>query len=166
MSLYKNWKDLTENQTNATFESFWKEYCDAEIRIYTDILKDPKTALEGTFGELREKYDVKATLFMGFLDGISTSLLEELPPLASVTEETALRLRIDPEKLYFNMHTAEASHLYALDGWKEILPEETRQQIAKEYKRSKTVVKEKKPGRNDPCPCGSGRKYKQCCGKA
>ena len=24
---------------------------------------------------------------------------------------------------------------------------------------------EKKVGRNDPCPCGSGRKYKQCCGK-
>ncbi|WP_104494234.1 UPF0149 family protein [Paracoccus denitrificans] len=23
----------------------------------------------------------------------------------------------------------------------------------------------KRPGRNDPCPCGSGRKYKQCCGK-
>jgi uncharacterized protein len=22
-----------------------------------------------------------------------------------------------------------------------------------------------RPGRNDPCPCGSGRKYKQCCGK-
>ena len=25
--------------------------------------------------------------------------------------------------------------------------------------------KSKKVGRNDPCPCGSGRKYKQCCGK-
>ena len=22
-----------------------------------------------------------------------------------------------------------------------------------------------KPGRNDPCPCGSGKKYKLCCGK-
>jgi uncharacterized protein YecA (UPF0149 family) len=22
-----------------------------------------------------------------------------------------------------------------------------------------------KVGRNDPCPCGSGKKYKQCCGK-
>ena len=22
-----------------------------------------------------------------------------------------------------------------------------------------------KPKRNDPCPCGSGKKYKQCCGK-
>jgi preprotein translocase subunit SecA len=24
---------------------------------------------------------------------------------------------------------------------------------------------EAKPKRNDPCPCGSGKKYKQCCGK-
>jgi uncharacterized protein YecA (UPF0149 family) len=29
-----------------------------------------------------------------------------------------------------------------------------------------TVVRESpKVGRNDPCPCGSGKKYKQCCGK-
>ena len=26
-------------------------------------------------------------------------------------------------------------------------------------------VNKNKVGRNDPCPCGSGRKYKQCCGK-
>ena len=25
-------------------------------------------------------------------------------------------------------------------------------------------VKAAKPGRNDPCPCGSGQKYKKCCG--
>lgn len=24
----------------------------------------------------------------------------------------------------------------------------------------------KKPGRNDPCPCGSGKKFKQCCGRS
>ena len=29
----------------------------------------------------------------------------------------------------------------------------------------KTIVKKDKVGRNDPCPCGSGKKYKQCCGK-
>ena len=27
------------------------------------------------------------------------------------------------------------------------------------------VKKQKKPGRNDPCPCGSGLKYKKCCGR-
>ncbi len=32
--------------------------------------------------------------------------------------------------------------------------------------RPTTVVREgKKIGRNEPCPCGSGKKYKQCCGK-
>jgi preprotein translocase subunit SecA len=31
---------------------------------------------------------------------------------------------------------------------------------------TKTIVnKEKKVGRNDPCPCGSGKKYKKCCGQ-
>jgi len=35
----------------------------------------------------------------------------------------------------------------------------------KEHK-AKTIVNEgPKVGRNDPCPCGSGKKYKQCCGK-
>lgn len=30
---------------------------------------------------------------------------------------------------------------------------------------TQTVIKEFKVGRNDPCPCGSGKKYKKCCGK-
>lgn len=34
-----------------------------------------------------------------------------------------------------------------------------------EKKKTETVVKPKKVGRNDPCPCGSGKKYKKCCGK-
>ncbi|WMJ89767.1 SEC-C metal-binding domain-containing protein [Anaerocolumna sp. MB42-C2] len=29
----------------------------------------------------------------------------------------------------------------------------------------KPVVKDKKKYPNDPCPCGSGKKYKKCCGK-
>lgn len=32
--------------------------------------------------------------------------------------------------------------------------------------RGKTVIKGKQAGRNDPCPCGSGRKFKKCCGAA
>ncbi|MFC1819472.1 PBPRA1643 family SWIM/SEC-C metal-binding motif protein [Thermodesulfobacteriota bacterium] len=29
----------------------------------------------------------------------------------------------------------------------------------------KPMAAEKKVGRNEPCPCGSGNKYKKCCGK-
>lgn len=32
--------------------------------------------------------------------------------------------------------------------------------------KGETVVRGAQPGRNDPCPCGSGKKYKKCCGAA
>jgi ABC-type polar amino acid transport system ATPase subunit len=33
-------------------------------------------------------------------------------------------------------------------------------------RKAQPVVKGAQPGRNDPCPCGSGKKYKKCCGAA
>ena len=76
-----------------------------------------------------------------------------------------ISLDIDFEKLYFNMHKADADYLWSIPEWDKVLPVERREEIYKEYKKSKTVHVEKKPGRNDPCPCGSGLKYKKCCGK-
>jgi preprotein translocase subunit SecA len=35
---------------------------------------------------------------------------------------------------------------------------------SKEVVKKPVVNEEAKIGRNDPCPCGSGKKYKQCCG--
>ncbi|HHL2060062.1 TPA: SEC-C metal-binding domain-containing protein, partial [Clostridium perfringens] len=43
---------------------------------------------------------------------------------------------------------------------------EKRREIQFRYRDSKTVRNEEvKVGRNEPCPCGSGKKYKKCCGK-
>ncbi len=53
----------------------------------------------------------------------------------------------------------------------EIRQNTTRTQVAKGEAVSDNKPKKKEPkrvnkiGRNDPCPCGSGKKYKQCCGK-
>ena len=49
--------------------------------------------------------------------------------------------------------------------WKEIFSEEELKKFYKEQKESTTIRKPKKIGRNDPCPCGSGKKYKKCCGR-
>ena len=76
-----------------------------------------------------------------------------------------MEIEIEPEKLFYNMLAADADYLYGLPQWEDILGEEKMKQIAKEYKKSKTVVKGKKIGRNEPCPCGSGKKYKHCCGR-
>ena len=44
---------------------------------------------------------------------------------------------------------------------------ENKQQVPQtsDVKRTPVVNQEPKVGRNDPCPCGSGKKYKNCCGK-
>lgn len=164
MSLFQQWEDLISNQTEATVKEFWEKYSGTETKIYSAILDDYKSPVKGTFKELAEKYEADPIIFMGFLDGINTSIETELT-LEEITEESEIELVIDYEKLYFNMHAAEADYLYTLSKWDEILTEEKRREIEKAYKRSKTIVKEKTPGRNDPCPCGSGKKYKKCCGK-
>ena len=101
---------------------------------------------------------------MGVLDGINTSLRQELD-FENFDESSQVTLDIDLEKLYFNMLAADADYLYSLPQWDRLLTAEKRQEITKAYKKSKTVVKGKKIGRNDPCPCGSGKKYKKCCGR-
>ncbi len=106
-----------------------------------------------------------AEIFIGFIDGINTSLRSELP-LEEIEKDTEIKLDIDFEKLYFNMHEAKADWLYNLREWDGVLSSERRREITKQWRESKQFRNtEKKIGPNDPCPCGSGKKYKKCCGK-
>ena len=100
----------------------------------------------------------------GFLDGINDSLAEP-NPIEEMDEDTQVSLKFDKEKLYKNMVDAKADWLYELPQWEAIFPEERRKELYLEQKKSGTIVKGPKIGRNDPCPCGSGLKYKKCCGK-
>ena len=163
MSLYKEWTKLIEEQTDATFEKFWEEYAGAESKIYADILSGKKQHIEGTFEELAKSYEVRPVMFMGFLDGIQSSL-EKSQNLEKMKETDNVSMDIIWEKLFYNMINAEADHLYGIEEWENIYTVDERKEIADKWRRSRTVVKEKTPGRNDPCPCGSGKKYKKCCG--
>ena len=100
--------------------------------------------------------------FVGFMDGINTSLTNQYE-IEEIKEDTVITLDLDMEKLYFNMLEAKADWLYNLPQWESILTDEKIAEITKEYKKSKTIVKDDKVGRNDPCICGSGKKYKKCC---
>ena len=62
------------------------------------------------------------------------------------------------------MLAAKAKWLYSLPQWDNILSDDKRKEITKKQRLSGTVIKEETVGRNDPCPCGSGKKYKKCCG--
>ena len=121
-------------------------------------------ALKGTVKELAEKYNQDVLTMVGFLDGINDSL-KIANPIETMTEDTVVSLAFDKERLYKNMVDAKADWLYELPQWDEIFDENTKKRLYREQKQSGTIRKDKKIGRNDPCPCGSGKKYKKCCGR-
>ncbi|KYH34897.1 hypothetical protein CLTEP_12190 [Clostridium tepidiprofundi DSM 19306] len=165
MSLYKNWSDFVINYIKANGqEKFWSEYGKIEKEVYIKLLSDHEKEVKGKLTELAERFDVSEIYFVGILDGINDSLEEQLD-LEKLESDSEIELKINFERLYFNMLDAKADYLYTLPQWNNILTEEKRKEITKEYRASKTIVKEKKIGRNDPCPCGSGKKYKKCCGR-
>ena len=64
------------------------------------------------------------------------------------------------------MVECNAEWLYTLPPWDEILTKERQKELYRKQKNSGTVRNEEpKVGRNEPCPCGSGKKYKHCCGR-
>ena len=166
MTLLENWRNLAygDGLDDKKKEELWSGYFTIEKGIYEQILANPTEVVEGTVKELAEKYGQEVLTMIGFLDGINESLLIEID-LDTVEEDTVVSLAFDKERLYKNMVAAKADWLYELPQWKEIFSEEELKKFYKEQKESTTIRKPKKIGRNDPCPCGSGKKYKKCCGR-
>lgn len=163
MALLEQWQQYAqEQQEGPQGTQFWKDYLQREKEVYQRILesKPRKNTVKG----YAEKYGVDLMTMVAFLDGINDSLKEK-NPLETMEEDTEVNLNYDKELLYKNMVEAKASWLYELPQWDKLIPKERRKELYKEQKLSKTVVKGPKVGRNDPCPCGSGKKYKKCCGR-
>ena len=167
MGLLEDWRTVAYNRNEDAnvLQSFWDEYFQVEKGIYEQLLTNPDEEVKGTVKELAEKYDVEVLTMTGFLDGINDSLVTPNPIEETLTEDTEVSLAFDKEKLYKNMVDAKADWLYELPQWDAIYSEEKRKELYLEQKKSGTVIKPKKIGRNDPCPCGSGKKYKHCCGR-
>ena len=166
MSLLEDWRGTAYKQemTQQQVNQFWGAYFAQEQKIYEEILAKPDEPVKGTVKELADKFGVDVLIMTGFLDGIDESL-KNPNPIETMDENTKVTLAFDKELLYKNMVDAKADWLYQLPQWDEIFSEEKRKELYKEQKKSGTVVKPHKIGRNDPCPCGSGKKYKYCCGK-
>ena len=160
MNIYDKWNDKLKSDDAA---QFYNTYLEQETEAYKAILAEKDKHLKGTVAELAEKFGMEDWVFAGFMDGINTSLKNSVD-LDTLGNDTALDCVIDFEKLYYNMHNAKAKWLYSLDEWEDILSKEERERIRKQYVADHTAVRDK-VGRNEPCPCGSGKKYKKCCGK-
>ena len=167
MGLLQEWREIAYSQEadRAQLQKFWTNYFLIEKGIYQQLLAAPEKVVSGTVQELADKYGMELNYMVGFLDGINESL-KEPNPIEEMEADTVVKLPIDLESLYYHMVEAGADWLYELPEWDELLTPERRKELYREQKKSGTIVKERKVGRNEPCPCGSGKKYKYCCGRA
>ena len=165
-TLLEQWQAIAYNQNEDKnrLKKFWDEFFLIERDIYAQLLTNPDEEVTGTVKELAEKYGQEVMTMVGFLDGINDSL-KTPNPVETMDEDTTVSLAFDKERLYKNMVDAKADWLYNLPQWESIFSEEKRKELYLEQKKSGTIVKPHKIGRNDPCPCGSGKKYKYCCGR-
>lgn len=146
---------------------------------WMEHLRELDTVKEGiglrSFGQrdpLREYKREAYNMFVELVDDINsevTSLIWRAVPEAT-PDQTQLkqakdepsRRMVDPSKLKASQASSENMGIRFGDG-----DQQNRQQAQAnggQQKRQPEVVGEK-VGRNDPCPCGSGKKYKQCCGR-
>lgn len=165
-TLLEQWRGTAYSETanKGDLQRLWADYFEKEKNIYASLLADPDTEVKGSVKELAEKYGVSVMIMVGFLDGINDSLVEA-NPIEEMDEDTVVSLKFNKELLYKNMVAAGADWLYSLEQWNDIFTPERQKELYKEQKRSTTIVNEAKVYPNDPCPCGSGKKYKKCCGR-
>ena len=153
MALLESWHEIAYDTTDQkAMQKVWEKYFKEEKEIYKKLLS-------------ANEYGMEVVYFVGFLEGINESI-EKPNPVDKLKETSKVKIKIKPEDLYYNMVKAKASWLYELDEWNNILPDDKRKELYKKCK-DEQIVKRDSPKvyPNDPCPCGSGKKYKKCCGK-
>jgi len=166
MTLYESWVSKAYDQKGNTIKKTWDLYMPLEQKIYENMLKTKVSSIKGTVLELSEKYNMPIEFICGFIDGIKDALKKDIE-VKDLEETTKINAEVDFKMLYTKMVEYKAEHLYSLPEWDNIFDEQTRKDMYTEQKKSGTIVREtEKIGRNDPCPCNSGKKYKKCCGMA
>ena len=96
MSLYSQWQELINAHTSeAELRRFWDGYFKAETEAYKKILSAHKAEYAGREEELAQFFGMPAEIFIGFIDGINTSLRSELPleEIENMTSENLMKIQ-------------------------------------------------------------------------
>ena len=169
-------ENLLNNSNLKLSEILNKEINDIIDVIQNKVLKEYEEKIKELPDEIRKDFEKAISLQV-----IDNYWMEHINTMDHLREGVSLRgyANEDPLQAYiregFELFDKMLDNI-CKDTTLYLLKAEIRQNLqakqvkgstneAKEQGVKKTIKKGKKIGRNDMCPCGSGRKYKQCCGK-
>ncbi|MCJ1783613.1 preprotein translocase subunit SecA [Mammaliicoccus sciuri] len=124
-----------------TIDRKWTDHIDTMDQLRTGI----HLRSYGQINPLREYQNEGLDLFETMLNEIEDEVSKYILKSTIDRGEQVEREQVE---------IGEAKHVSANDGKEKVKP------------KPKPIVKDEQVGRNDPCPCGSGKKYKNCHGQA
>ena len=169
-NLLKN--DLEEKDVNGKQpEELIDFICKRVIEEYEDKIKDIPEEVSHEFEkvitlQVVDNYWMEHINTMSHLrEGIHLRGYAQEDPLRAYTMEgfdlfDSMLQKIDKDISIFLLKAEIRQNIERKENTKKITTNDSEDKVEK-----KKPKKTKNVGRNDPCPCGSGRKYKQCCGK-
>lgn len=142
--------------------------CNSEDYIFPiGVLRDTKT--ESAVSALKQLYhetnglEIREYIAEGLCSQFS---LEGLPEIELQMKQDYRTNLVEMEESAYTFYTVVGENHPDLHLWYK--ESEKREHIFQTHldndSVNKTIAKAKKVGRNEPCPCGSGKKYKKCCG--
>ena len=162
MALFEAWKRIAFDAQGRTVKHVWDDFQAKEKQVYKDILSQKIQKVEGTIESIGKDFGLSHMHMAAFIDGIHEAV-DNLPPVTGLVAETEITFEVDFKRLYKQMVQYKAKELYSLKEWDDIFSPEEQREFYMEQKKAHTIVRNDKIGRNEPCPCGSGKKYKKCC---
>ena len=169
-------ENLLKQHRIAISEIKGKEPSEVTELIQELVIKDYEEKLKDIPEEIVDEFEKAITLKV-----IDNYWMEHISIMDHLREGIGLRGYANEDPL--QAYTMEGYDLFDLmltrinkDVSMYLLKAEVRQNIERKEAVKKTITNDgketkklqahvKKIGRNDPCPCGSGKKYKNCCGK-
>ena len=170
-------KNLLKNALNK--DDFKDKSVDDVIEgIYTKVVGEYEKKVEEIPVEIRNEFEKVITLnvidkfwtehintMSHLLEGITLRQYAQDNPLRAYTQEgyelfDRMLQNIDQNVTLYLLRAEIRQNIERKEVAKNKVTNDSSEPLKKAPIKSK-----KKVGRNDPCPCGSGKKYKQCCGK-
>ena len=164
-------KDIKQDDIDNKTPEEVTEYLFEKITTeYNDKMKDLPDEIQDEFEKaislnVIDNYWTEHINTMSHLrEGIYLRSYGQEDPLRAYTMEgfdlfDQMQQKIDHDITLFLLRAEVKQNLERKEVSKDVMTNEDKDTIKRQPKKSKKI------GRNDPCPCGSGRKYKMCCGK-
>lgn len=152
-------------QTDEVVEAVSPYLLKEESNIFAaSIIENIKTdyaveALRNAYHQAKDE-DSRAIIFEALIHQLSPAAEPEINDYVSKGSDS---LFVDVEQLAYSYYKIMGIDHPLLDEWTDLLQNRGNEEREGEVS-SHQPIRVEKIGRNDPCPCGSGKKYKKCCG--